>query len=309
MTRPVVVVFGGTGFLGRAVVRRLAGEGWSLRVVSRRGAAITGDTPASVELIRADIRDNAAVMKALTGARAAVNAVGLYHPHGGCSFHAIHVEGAARLASAARAQGLESLVHISGIGANPSAPSAYVAARGQGEEAVREAFPAAVILRPSALFAARGSFLDGMIKALTTAPVFPLFGRGDTRLQPVFRDNVAEAVARVLDGPGEPAPLYELGGPQVLSYSELVELLCVHLSRRPAMLPIPFALWSLLALMTAPLSRPPLTEGMVALMRRDNVADPLLPGLKDLGIDATGLTTVLDSPEGTPRKEISRNLR
>jgi NADH dehydrogenase len=309
VAQPAVVVFGGTGFLGRAVVRRLAAGGWSVRAVSRRGAATFDGTPAPVEPIRADIRDDTAVTEALTGASAAVNAVGLYHPHRGCSFHAIHVEGAARLARAARAQGLESLVHISGIGADPNSSSAYVSARGLGEVAVREAFPAAVILRPSALFAARGSFLDGMIKALTAAPVFPLFGHGVTRLQPVFRDDVAEAVARVLDRPGDRPPLYELGGPRVLPYRELVEMLCVHLSRRPAVLPVPFALWSLLALMTAPLSRPPLTEGMVALMRRDNVADPGLPSLQDLGIDAVGLTTVLDNPSGIRPKAISRNLR
>ncbi len=248
--------------------------------------------------VRADLRDDRAVASALSGARAAVNAVGLYHPRAGYSFHAIHVEGAARLASAARAQDLESLVHISGIGADPSSPSPYVAARGLGEAAVREAFPTAVILRPSAIFAAQGSFLDGMIKALAAVPVFPLFGRGETRLQPVYRDDVAEAVVRVLNQPGDRPPHYELGGPQVLTYRELVRTLSAHLSRRPMLLPIPFALWSILALVSAPLPRPPLTEGMVTLMRRDNVADPGSPGLQELGVDPIDLSVVLDGPDG-----------
>lgn len=291
---PIVSVFGGTGFLGRTLVRRLAAEGWSVRAVSRRGGPVSTSEPrVSVQPFRADIRDDAAVAAALTGARAAVNAVGLYHPRAGCTFRAIHVEGAAALARAVQAQGVESLVHISGIGADATSPSAYIAARGRGEAAVRAAFPAAVIVRPSALFAAQGSFLDGMTKALRTAPLFPLFGRGDTLLQPVFRDDLAEAVARILAGPRDLAPLYELGGPQVLRYRELVDLLCVHVGRRPALLPLPFAAWSLLAFLSAPLARPPLTEGMVSLMRRDNVANPLLPGLGALGLSATGLAEVL----------------
>jgi uncharacterized protein YbjT (DUF2867 family) len=303
LVRPIVSVFGGTGFLGRALVRRLAAEGWSVRSVSRRGGpASTGEPRVSVQPFRADIRDDAAVAEALTGARAAVNVVGLYHPRAGCTFQAIHVEGAARLARAAQAQGVESLVHISGIGADAASPSAYVAARGLGEAAVREAFPAAVILRPSALFAARGSFLDGMTKALRTAPLFPLFGRGETLLQPVFRDDVAVAVARILAGPRDLAPLYELGGPQVLRYRELVDLLCAHLGRRPALLPLPFAAWSLLAFLSAPLARPPLTEGMVSLMRRDNVVSPLLPGLGVLGISATELAEVLRSRDAVSRR-------
>jgi NADH dehydrogenase len=299
MAQPVAVVFGGTGFLGRAVVRRLAAGGWSVRVASRQGG-LGADVEAGTSIVpvRADLRDDHAVASALSGAGAAVNAVGLYHPRVGYSFHAIHVEGAARLASAARAQGLTSLVHISGIGADRSSPSAYVAARGLGEAEVWEALPTAVILRPSAIFAARGSFLDGMIKALTTAPVFPLFGRGETRLQPVHRDDVAEAVVRVLNQPGDRRPLYELGGPQVLSYRELVQMLSAHLSRRAVLLPVPFALWSMLALVSAPLPRPPLTEGMVALMRRDNVADPRSPRLQDLGVDPIDLSAVLDGPNG-----------
>lgn len=290
-----VTVFGGTGFLGRRIAERLLQRGLQVRVASRNVEAIA---PAGAEPVVADITDASTLAAALNGADAAVNAVALYVEKGNATFEAVHVDGAGALARACRQQGLARLLHISGIGADPESGSPYVRARGQGEAAVRDAFEAAQILRPSVLFAADDAFLTTLLRLVRQAPVIPLFGAGITRLQPVFADDVAEAAARVLIGAETAAPLYALGGPEVLSYRKLLDLAMEAAGRRRILVPVPFALWQAIAFASQALPNPPLTEGQVALMRQDNVVPPDLPGLEALGIAPVPLTAILRQLRG-----------
>ncbi len=285
-----VVVFGGSGFLGRRVVARLAGGAATVRVAVRHPQRFDH---AQAEAVRADVRDESSVTAALQGARAAVNAVGLYVEQGAATFDAVHVAGAARVARCARAAGVERLVHISGIGADPQSPSAYVRARGAGEAAVREAFPEAVILRPSVLFGPGDAFLSVFDDITRRAPAFPLFGSGETRLQPVFVDDVAEAVARALEDPATSGRTLELGGPDVWPFREIVKRVLEYRRRRRPLVPLPFAAWEALASTLALLPSPPLTRDQVALMRHDNVVDPERDGFAALGIQPRGLDQLL----------------
>lgn len=293
MNDRLITVFGGTGFLGRAILRRLPEAGLRVRAAARNPRFPTGDEfDQRVERCPADIRDRDAVARAVDGAWGVVNAVSLYAEGAGATFDAIHVEGAANLARAAREAGVERLVHVSGIGVDEHSPSAYVRARSRGEQRVREIFPEAVILRPSVLFGPNDAFLAAL-KSVTLAPVIPLFGKGDTRLQPVFVDDVARAVARALQAPDAPGRVYELGGSEVLTYREAVEAVLAHLGRRRLLVPMPFPAWRLLAGMTSLLPGPPLTRDQVILMQADNVAGGKLATFADLGLEPLGFRAAL----------------
>lgn len=290
-----VTVFGGTGFLGRRIVRHLRDRGFAVRVASRHpegGRSLFGGAPARLDFVRADINDDRSVEAAVAGAFAAVNAVSLYVERGDQTFRSVHVEAAARLAGQAQRAGVARLVHISGIGADAASTSPYIRSRGEGESAVRDAFPTATILRSAVMFGPDDAFLTPILKMLRTFPAFPLFGDGQTRLQPSHVDDVAEAVARVLDAPDSDAT-YELGGPQVYAYEELLRRLAEHLGRRPVLVPVPFEAWQGLAFAAELLPRPPVTRNQIELMRIDNVASPDRPGFSALGIAPLGIMDFL----------------
>ncbi|MDZ7786587.1 MAG: NAD-dependent epimerase/dehydratase family protein [Halofilum sp. (in: g-proteobacteria)] len=282
-----VTVFGGTGFLGAAIARHLDGQGLAVRVAARHPGA---RLPGAASACEADLADPAAVARAIAGARMVVNAVGLYRESAAASFETVHVDGAARLARAAREAGVARLVHVSGIGADPGSPSRYVAARGRGEAAVRAAFPDAVILRPSVLFGEQDAFLATLAR-LVRLPVVPLFGTGRTRLQPVHVDDVAAAVAALAGDAGGRVRLLELGGADVLAWREIVTRVARHRGRRPLLLPVPFAAWRALAACAAVLPAPPITRDQLALMAADNVATG--PGFDALGLQPRGLLAAL----------------
>ncbi|MGF1607801.1 MAG: complex I NDUFA9 subunit family protein [Kiloniellales bacterium] len=293
---PLVAVFGGTGFLGSAIVECLAARGFRVRVAVRhpeRAPKLPAEVAGTIEPIKADVRDTAAVRRAVAGCRAAVNAVGLYLETGGATFEAVHVDGAAQVAQSCAAEDVARLVHVSGIGAARDSPSGYVRARAKGEAAVRAAFPDATILRPSVLFGPGDAFFTSLAAILRVAPVMPLFGRGETRLQPVYVGDVAEAAARALQDEAARGKVFELGGPDIYSYRALLDLTLRHVGRRRALLPLPFVLWDLLARLGSVLPRPPITDAQVELMKADNVAAGDLPGLAALGITPTPLQSVL----------------
>jgi uncharacterized protein YbjT (DUF2867 family) len=278
-----VTVFGGTGFLGRQIVASLAAADTRVRVAVRH---TTGVPPqgGDVEVVYADVRDGATVAQAVRDSDAVVNAVGLYVEHGEATFQAVHVDGAQEVARAAREAGIGCLVHISGIGADVDSASPYVRSRALGEHAVREACPDAIILRPSVLFG-RGDALFRSLAVITRfSPVFPLFGDGSTRLQPVFVGDVAEAVVKAVGSPTTRGKVYELGGPRVYRYRELVELVLVHLKRRRLLVPVPFVVWEIQAALLGVLPNPPLTRDQVILMRRDNVVSDTALTFADLSI-------------------------
>lgn len=290
----IVTVFGGTGFLGRRIVRHLHDKGFSVRIASRHPNPPSGDDP-QLRSIAADIHERTSIAGAVAGAFGVVNAVGLYVARGKETFHAVHVAAAERLANEARKAGVERLVQISGIGADAQSPSSYIRARGQGEQAVRAVFAGATVIRPAVMFGPDDAFLNTLIKLLRRLPAYPMFGRGETRLQPADVEDVAEAVARVMQRT-ETGPLtVECGGPRVYSYEELLRTIARAASVKPTLVPVPFGVWHALAWVAEVLPGAPVTRNQVELMQVDTIASPSLPSFADLGISPRPMEAVLQS--------------
>jgi uncharacterized protein YbjT (DUF2867 family) len=281
-----VTVFGGTGFVGRRVARHLSHSTATVRIASRHPARAEGD---NVEQIVADAHDERSVEAAVAGADGVVNAISLYVEHGGDTFHSVHVEAAARIARVARRAGIKRFVHLSGIGADAASPSPYIRNRGEGEAAVQAAFPGAVVIRPAVMFAPDDAFLTTILGLLRTLPAYPLFGDGRTRLQPVYVDDVAAAIAQVLRQTQRPYPIYELAGPRVYSYGELLRTIARTAGLRPVLVRIPFAFWDAVAGLAEILPHPPLTRNQVELMQIDTTASDSRPGFGLLGISPRSL--------------------
>ena len=283
MNGRIVTVFGGTGFLGRHLVRSLRANDFTVRVASRHpDKAEHGDR--KIQPIRADIRNPIAVEAALVNAWGVVNAVSLYVEQGSDTFHSIHVNAARTMAQAACEAGVERLIQVSGIGADTASASLYVRKRAEGEHAVRSAFPGAVIVRPAVMFGTDGGFVTTVLDLMRKLPAYPLFGRGQTRLQPVSVDDVADAIARILTRPEREPTLYEFGGPDVFTYEEFLRTVAREASLRPTLVPFPFGAWHLLARVAEILPRPPVTRNQVELMEIDTVTSASMPGLRELGI-------------------------
>jgi len=283
-----VVVFGGTGFLGRRLVEHLTTEGATVRVAVRHPDQARSILRAAglnkIDVFGADVRDQASVAAALAGAGAVVNAVSAYVEKGGVTFEAVHVQGAETVARESVAGGIARLMHISGIGADPDSGSPYIAARGRGELMVKQAFPGATIIRPGAMFG-RGDALFGALADMARLlPVLPLIGGGRMRLQPVFVEDVAEAVAFSLADPGTAARIYELAGPKVYALRDLFEYTLRLIGKRRLLVPIPFILGEIQARLLELLPYPPLTTGQVDLLKLDSVASGLRPGFAELNI-------------------------
>lgn len=203
------------------------------------------------------------------------------------------MDAASRLADQARRAGVKRLVQLSGIGADVASTSSYVRSRGEGEGAVRAAFPTATLIRPAVMFGPSDAFVTPLLKLLQRLPVFALFGAGRTRLQPADVEDVAEAIARDLERVPEAATTYEFGGPRIYRYKELIEALARHVGARPLLLPMPFGLWHALAALAEMLPKPPITRNQVELMEMDSTASPDMPGLTDLGISPRSLEEAL----------------
>lgn len=295
MPAQVATVFGGTGFLGRRVVRHLRDVGLAVRIASRhpqRARALFPIDEPDLESVRADVNQDASVAAAVAGATAVVNAVSLYVERGTDTFHSVHVVAAERVARIARAAGVEKFAHLSGIGSDARSASPYIRSRGQGEEAVPGAFPSATMIRPAVMFGRGDAFAAPVARMLRFMPVFPLFGSGTTRLQPGYVEDVAEAIARVLKTP-DARPFYELAGPQVYTYAALLKTIAGGMGKKPILIPFPFALWRALGYVAEFLPRPPITRNQVELMQVDNVASLDAPGFHTLGIAPRPLESVL----------------
>ncbi|MFO7954383.1 complex I NDUFA9 subunit family protein [Thioalkalivibrio sp.] len=293
MRPDLITVFGGTGFLGSRIVHELSNAGHAVRIASRRAAVPSGlEQQARVDHCRADIRDDADVARAVEGAHGVVNAVSLYVEQRDLRFATIHVDGAARLARAAHQAGLERVVQLSGIGADRRSPSPYIRARAEGEVTVQREFPNAVIVRPSVLFGPGDAFLRNLA-GLAALPVIPLFGRGLTRLQPVHVTDIARAIAKLCGNEAPAQLVYELGGPEVLTYRQILTLVLTHVGRKRPLLPVPFGVWHALAGLASVLPNPPLTRDQIYLMQQDNVASNSTGSFADLGITPRSFETLL----------------
>jgi uncharacterized protein YbjT (DUF2867 family) len=282
-----VAVFGGGGFLGRRLVRRLTAEGMTVRV------AVRHPDPARVELsigfgrvtvVPADVCDQASVAAAIAGVDAVVNTVSAYVEKAGLTFEAVHVKGAETVAREAVAAAVARLVLVSGIGADPDSSSSYIRARGRGEMMVRRAFPGATIVRPGAMFGPGDALFGTVADLARLLPAVPLIG-GTTRLQPVFVEDVAEAIANILSDPGTVGRTYELAGPGVYTLRELIEMTLRFMGKWRLIVPVPFAVAEIQARLLELLPSPMLTTGQVDLLKADNVASGALPGLRALNIE------------------------
>jgi uncharacterized protein YbjT (DUF2867 family) len=285
MPNQLVTVFGGTGFLGHRVVRHLQAGDFFVRIASRhpeRSAPLFPDDASSIESVRADINEDASILPAIHGAFAVVNAVSLYVERGGDTFRSVHVEAAGRLAKLARRSGVGRMLHLSGIGSDPRSRSSYIRSRGQGEEGVRQAFPDATMIRPAVMFGPGDAFATPLLKMLRVLPVFPMFGRGHTRLQPAYVEDVAEAIMRALQSSN--ASAYELAGPRIYTYEELLRAIAASAGKTPVLLPFPFALWRAVGYFSNILPSPPITPSQVELMQIDNIASSGTPGFAALEI-------------------------
>lgn len=297
MTRGTVTVFGGSGFVGRYLIRDLARAGWRIRIAVRRPAFAEFLRPAGdvgqIAIVAADVRDAGSVTRAVAGAQAVVNLVGILAEHGGQRFRSVQAEGAATVARAAADAGVRKLVQVSAIGADPDSPSAYGRSKAAGEAGVREAFPDAVILRPSIIFGAEDEFFNRFARLARYLPVMPLI-EGATRFQPVYVGDVAQAVAVALeDDRAVVGKIYELGGPRVASFEDLLAQMMAEIGVRRPFLRVPRSLAGLAARFAQFLPGPPLTPDHLAMLARDNIAAPDAPGLAALGIRPTSLETVL----------------
>ena len=284
----VCVVFGGTGFLGRRLVQRLAAEGATLRIAVRSPDRARSVLPAAVlenvTLFRVDVHDRASVAAAVAGVDAVVNAVSAYVEKPGATFESVHEQGARTLAQEAAAAGVARLVLVSGIGADPESRSPYIRSRGRGELAVSQAFPGATIVRPSAMFGPGDALFGTLADIVRLFPVVPLIGGGRTRLQPVYVEDVAEGIARMLAERATAGHTYELAGPGVYTLRELVGFALRLMHKRRLLLPVPFAVAEIQARLFELLPRAPLTTGQVDLLRADTLASGALPGFRDLDI-------------------------
>jgi NADH dehydrogenase len=294
-----VTLFGGTGFVGRYVAQMLAQRGWRIIVASRhpdRALPLkTAGAVGQVVPVFADIRDDGSVAAAVAGADAVVNLVGILFERGRQRFDSIHGEAAGRVARAAAAAGASRFVQISAIGASADSPSAYARTKAAGEAAVRAAVPGAAILRPSVIFGPEDGFFNLFANLARTAPVLPLFGGGTTKFQPVYVQDVAAAVVACLEQDGTAGQTYELGGPRVYSFRELMELTLQQTGRRKRLVSLSWGMAAFEAKLFSLLPKPPLTPDQVVQLKIDNVVSPGAKTLADLGIQPTPAELILPS--------------
>ncbi len=292
-----VTVFGGSGFLGAEIVKRLTADGLVTRVATRHPENTTFPEQSiqagRIQSVYADLRDETSVALAMEGCDCVINAVGLYIEKGAETFEAVHELGALNVAHQAATLDIERLIHISGIGADLYSEARYVRARGKGELLVKDVFPRATILRPSVLFGPSDNFLNTLARITDYSPLFPLFGRGESTLQPVYVADVAEAASKALRAPGSQGKTYELGGPGVFSYRALIELILGQAGRRRLLLPVPYWMWTILATAASMLPNPPLTRAQVVLMKCDNVVAKSALSLDDLNVKPAAIEDIL----------------
>lgn len=290
----LAVVFGGSGFVGRHTVSALARRGFRVRAAVRRpdlaGHLQPMGAVGQIQPVQANVRYPKSVHAAVTGADVVINLVAILAPSGNQTFEALHVEGARTIAKAAREAGAKRLVHISAIGAAPNAKSNYAITKAQGEAAVQEEFPGAVIIRPSIVFGPEDEFFNRFASMARLSPFLPLIGGGRTMFQPVYVGDLAAAIANVAEDAGDPGRIYEIGGPEKLSFRELLDRTQEYAGRDRFYLRLPFWLAKLQALLTWPLPNTlrPITVDQVRSLQSDNVVSEAAMKehrtLQDLGV-------------------------
>jgi uncharacterized protein YbjT (DUF2867 family) len=299
----LVTIFGGSGFVGRYIARRMAKEGWRVRVAVRRPNEALFvrpyGTPGQVEPLACNIRDDASVRSMIRGADAVVNCVGILNRSGKNTFDAVQATGAGRIARIATEEGVGALVHLSAIGADPQSDSTYATTKAEGETAVLAAFPAAVVLRPSIIFGTEDGFFNRFAAMTRIGPLLPVVGAA-TRFQPVYVDDVAQAAVKALLGQAAPG-VYELGGPEVDTFRGLMHRMLAVIQRRRAVVNVPFWVARIMgfgfdmlqAVTLGLIENKMITRDQVRNLAHDNVVSPGAMGFADLGITPTAMEAVL----------------
>lgn len=294
--RRVATVFGGSGFIGRYVVQRLAQHDYIVRIAARRSEPArqlsTQGRVGQIVPLSVDLGEEAAVARAVAGADWVVNLVGILAEKRAGDFRRVHAEDAARVARLSAAAGASRLVHLSAIGADPQAESLYARSKGEGEAAVRAAFPGATILRPSVVFGPEDRFFNRFAGMARLSPVIPVIG-GETKFQPVYAGDVADAVVAALALPEAAGQTYELGGPRQASFRELMAYMLEVTGRRRRIWEMPAGLARLQATLGEHLPGQPLTRDQLLLLRHDNVVSGALPGLAELGVAPHALESIV----------------
>jgi NADH dehydrogenase len=297
----LVTVFGGSGFVGRYVVRALARSGWRVRVAVRRPVRapelrVMGEV-GQIELVQANVRVRETVERALDGAAACVNLVGALYEAGPQRFESLHVDAARTIAEVCAAKGVTRLVQMSALGADPNSESLYARTKAEGEAAARAACPGATVIRPSIVFGPEDSFFNRFAAMAVFSPVLPLIGGGKTRFAPVYAGDVGAAIATALERKGASGQTYELAGPGVYSFRELMELMLKETQRKRLLVPVPWgvagalgAVGGLVAMTPFP---PPITSDQVKLLKTDNVPAKGAKGLAALDVPPTAVEAVL----------------
>jgi uncharacterized protein YbjT (DUF2867 family) len=308
-TRSVATVVGGSGFVGRYVVKRLAAAGHVVRVAARTPEQAQFLKPmgrvGQVVPLYADITDDATIARAVEGADLVVNLVGILAERRAGDFSRVQGEGAGRIARLSASSGVRHLVQLSAIGANADGPSAYAKSKAAGEAAVRQAFPAATILRPSLVFGPEDQFFNRFAAMAALMPVMPVIS-GQTRFQPVYVGDVADAVMQALARPEAAGAVYELGGPRIMNFREILGWILAQTGRHKRLIPVRHAAAGLLA--SLPFSG--ITHDQLLSLSRDNVVDPNVPGLAELGILPTPIELVVPAylarfRRGNPRPDLA----
>jgi uncharacterized protein YbjT (DUF2867 family) len=298
----LVTVYGGSGFLGRHLVRALAKRDYRIRVAVRRPDLAFHLQPlgrvGQIHAVQANLRHAPSVEAAARDAHVLVNLVGLLFERGRQRFDAVHAYGAEQVALAASAHGAR-LVHLSAIGADPHSPSAYARSKAEAERLVFAAQPQAVIMRPSVIFGPEDDFFNRFAALARISPALPLIGGGTTRFQPVFVGDVAEAIARAVDGNAQGGTIYELGGPEVLTFEQLMRYVLATIERKRLLIPVPFFAAKIKAALLQYMPKPPLTPDQVELLRIDNVVSEAAKAegrtLQGLGINPDTLEAIVPS--------------
>ena len=296
-TYRVATVFGGAGFIGRHLVRQLAQRDWRVRVASRNPKRALFLKPSGavgqIAPIYANIHDDASVAAAVRDSDYVINLVGILYESGRETFQAVHADAAGRIARAARDAGAQRFIQVSAMGASDQSEARYAQTKAAGEAAVLDAFPEASILRPSVIFGPEDNFFNQFGEMARMSPFLPLIGGGRTRFQPVYVGDVADAVMACLDDPGTKGRVYDLGGPQVYSFKEILQIVMRETRRRRLLLTLPWGVANLQARVFQMLPKPLLTVDQVTLLKTDNVASGDLPTLTDLGIEPTTVEVIV----------------
>src|SRR5918993_1106885 len=289
-----VIVFGGSGFIGQHLVKRLARAGASVRVAARHPLT-TAEPPrlAQIQYVAADILDDAAVEVAIQGADTVINLVGILSQAQRQTFTAIHEDGARRVAATVRRLGVRRLVHVSALGASRTAPARADRSKAAGEEAVRATFPEATIIRPSLVYGPDDHFFNGFAALARRLPALPLIGGGRTRFQPVYVEDMVAGVGAILANPASRGQTYEFGGPRIYTFKELLEFVCATISVRPLLVPLPFWTAEMLGGLLQVFPHAPLTRDQVRLLRTHKVVSGSEPTLADVGVEPKALETIV----------------